>query len=60
TLSPEASRWHGLGQGHGRLRYRELDITVTGRRAATRPRHTTLTLGQPGEPTTPPRLRAVE
>lgn len=60
VLSPTRSVWHGLGQGHGRLRHRELGVTATGRRAAGRPRHTTLHLGLPETPpSTPPELRAV-
>lgn len=50
VLSPTTSVWHGIGQGHGRLRHRELGVTATGRRAAGRPRHTTLHLGLPETP----------
>ncbi len=39
-----ASRWHGLGDGHGALTGREVDIEATGRGAAVRPRRTTLWL----------------
>lgn len=60
VLSPTTSVWHGIGQGHGRLRHRELGVTATGRRAAGRPRHTTLHLGLPETPSPArPRLRAV-
>jgi hypothetical protein len=38
------STWHGLGQGHGALTGREVDIEATGRGAAFRPRRTTLWL----------------
>lgn len=39
-----ASTWHGIGAGHGHLAARTLEISVTGRRAASRPRRTTLWL----------------
>jgi hypothetical protein len=38
------STWHGLGQGHGALSGREVDIEATGRGAAFRPRRTTMWL----------------
>jgi hypothetical protein len=43
-LSITASRWHGLGDGHGALTGREVDIEATGRGAAMRPKRTTLWL----------------
>ena len=43
-LHGTVSRWHGIGAGHGHLAARTLEITVTGRRAAARPRRTTLWL----------------
>jgi hypothetical protein len=43
-LSITASRWHGLGDGHGALTGREVEIEVTGRGAAMRPKRTTLWL----------------
>ena len=36
--------WHGIGRGHGHLSARTIDITVTGRRAASRPHRATLWL----------------
>jgi hypothetical protein len=36
--------WHGIGRGHGHLAARTLTVTVTGRRAAARPKTTTLWL----------------
>lgn len=36
--------WHGIGQGHGYLRARTLEVVATGRGASARPRHTTLWL----------------
>jgi hypothetical protein len=38
------STWHGIGRGYGHLAARTLEVTVTGRRAAARPHHTTLWL----------------
>jgi len=32
------AQWYGLGEGHGRLRARRLEVEVTGRRRAARPR----------------------
>jgi hypothetical protein len=43
-LQGTSSRWHGIGAGHGHLAARTLDIVVTGRRAAARPRHAALWL----------------
>lgn len=37
-LAPMAAEWRGLGQGHGRLSGRVVQIEVTGRGAAARPR----------------------
>lgn len=37
-LEAVGARWHGVGRGHGRLESRQLDVAVTGRGAATRPR----------------------
>lgn len=37
SIGTEDAVWEGLGTGHGRLRRRELTITVQGRGAATRP-----------------------
>ena len=36
--------WEGLGQGHGHLRRRRLDVEATGRRGADRPRRASLWL----------------
>jgi hypothetical protein len=38
------SRWHGLGQGHGYLRSREVTVAALGRGAAARGVRTTLAL----------------
>lgn len=39
-----ATRWDGLGRGHGHLAGREIDVLVHGRGGAARPTHTTLRL----------------
>jgi hypothetical protein len=52
TLSTRCSVWHGLGDGRGRLRARELTVVVSGRGAAARPREATLWL--PRDPTWQP------
>jgi len=44
TIVSSNARWHGLGDGHGHLAARTIDVTATGRRAAARPKHTTLWL----------------
>ncbi len=44
SLHGTASTWHGIGAGHGHLAARTIDVAVTGRRAASRPRHMTLWL----------------
>lgn len=44
TLSPAGAVWSGLGQGHGRLRSRELTVASGGRGAAGRPRRATMWL----------------
>jgi hypothetical protein len=44
SLHGEAARWHGICDGHGRLAARTIDVVVTGRRAAARPRRATLWL----------------
>lgn len=38
VVSAGASSWVGLGQGHGRLQARRVEVAVTGRRGADRPR----------------------
>lgn len=38
-LSVAASEWEGLGDGHGHLERRHMDVVATGRRAAARERH---------------------
>lgn len=54
TLSPGKSVWHGIGQGHGRLRWRELEVRATGTGALTRARSTTIRLGDvPASEATP-------
>ena len=47
TLTPEKSVWHGLGNGRGRLRQRELTVCARGRGAAVRPRRVTTWLPGP-------------
>jgi hypothetical protein len=42
------SEWHGAGAGDGHLTSRRVDVALTGRGAATRPRHATLWLPAPG------------
>ena len=48
TLEVADTTWHGLGQGRGRLRRRELAVLAYGRGAAARTRQARLWL--PGEP----------
>jgi len=36
-LAVPAGRWHGVGDGHGHLRGRRVEVVATGRRAAVRP-----------------------
>lgn len=43
-LSVARSEWEGLGDGHGHLRRRRLEVVATGRRAAARERRTELLL----------------
>jgi hypothetical protein len=43
-LAVTASAWEGLGQGHGRLQARRVEVVATGRGAATRDRHAHLWL----------------
>ncbi len=44
VLTVEATRWEGLGQGHGRLTERRLTVSALGRGAASRGRRTEVTL----------------
>ena len=44
TLRVAAVEWDGLGQGHGHLRRRRMEVDATGRRGADRPRRTSLWL----------------
>lgn len=44
VVSATTASWMGLGPGHGRLQARRLEVTVTGRRGADRPRRATLWL----------------
>lgn len=54
------ARWHGLGEGHGLLREREVTITADGRGAASRPRSCRLLLpGRTGAPAALPPARPV-
>lgn len=51
TLRVSGQRWWGLGQGHGRLKSRTVDVSVYGRGALARRRELTLWLpGPDGEP----------
>jgi hypothetical protein len=43
-LSVAGATWEGLGQGHGRLRARRMDVVATGRGAASRERRASLWL----------------
>jgi hypothetical protein len=43
-LAVTASAWHGLGQGHGRLQARQVEVLVAGRGAASRERRVLLWL----------------
>ncbi len=47
VVSATAGSWVGLGPGHGRLQARRLEVAVTGRRGADRPRQATLWLPGP-------------
>ncbi|MBG0569166.1 hypothetical protein [Actinoplanes aureus] len=51
TIDVTSRRWHGLGPGHGRLRYCTLEARSTGRGRAVQPRTTTLAV-PPGADTT--------
>jgi hypothetical protein len=44
TIVGSAPRWYGIEGGHGHLAARTIDVSVSGRRAAGRPRHATLWL----------------
>ncbi|HEX5268352.1 MAG TPA: hypothetical protein VFW24_16410, partial [Acidimicrobiales bacterium] len=44
VLRVAGAEWDGLGRGHGHLRQRRIEVEVTGRRAADRPRRTSLWL----------------
>jgi hypothetical protein len=46
-LAVVASDWHGLGQGHGSLQARRVEVVATGRGAATRERRLPLWLPAP-------------
>jgi hypothetical protein len=47
TVTAGVSRWEGLGVGHGRLRARRVEVQVSGRRSAVRPRAAELWLPGP-------------
>jgi hypothetical protein len=58
-LTVTRSAWDGLGAGYGHLMARQVDISLTGRRAAARERRRTLWLpGREGEIATPAELPA--
>jgi hypothetical protein len=46
-LAVTSSTWHGLGQGHGNLQSRQVEVAVTGRGAASRERRILLWLPSP-------------
>jgi len=46
-LAVVARRWEGVGEGHGRLRARRVEVIATGRGAASRPRRVALWLPGP-------------
>ena len=47
TVSGAATVWSGLGMGHGHLRSRQVEVAVSGRRGADRPRRAVLWLPGP-------------
>jgi hypothetical protein len=47
-LAVVASTWEGMGDGHGRLLARRVEVEATGRGAAARPRRVALWLPAPG------------
>lgn len=49
-LSVVDAKWEGLGQGHGRLRSRQVEVVMTGRRAAVRERRAVWWLPGPTVP----------
>jgi hypothetical protein len=53
TLEVVGGSWHGLEQGRGRLRGREVEVAAYGRGAATRPRRARLWLPGPRGTATP-------
>ena len=48
TIEGTSATWRGIGAGYGHLAARTVDITVSGRRAAARPRRTTIWLPDAG------------
>jgi hypothetical protein len=44
TLQVATAQWHGLHEGHGSLRVRQVTVVATGRRAAARPRRISIWL----------------
>lgn len=44
TIHGTSAKWHGIGDGHGHLRTRTLEVTVNGRGSASRPVRSTLLL----------------
>jgi hypothetical protein len=47
TIEVVDRRWHGLGQGRGRIRRQEITLSAAGRGKAARPRRVTTTLPTP-------------
>ncbi|MCU1463852.1 MAG: hypothetical protein JWO37_3927, partial [Acidimicrobiales bacterium] len=54
-LAVSRAQWEGLGQGHGRLAGRRVEVVVSGRRSATRERRAPLWLPAPGGGVAPAR-----
>ncbi len=48
ALRVTEAAWHGVGDGHGHLTHRRVEVEASGRRAAARPRRADLLLPGPG------------
>jgi hypothetical protein len=59
-LSVASAEWEGLGDGHGYLRRRRIEVVATGRRAAARERRVTLWLPESGVEAPPEREATVD
>ncbi|MFW2380500.1 MAG: hypothetical protein ACN4GZ_01990 [Acidimicrobiales bacterium] len=51
-LTCTTTEWQGIGEGHGYLRYRRMDVEAVGRRSASRPRSVSLWIPGPDGPLT--------